>query len=100
MFSTATVSARDMQRNYKSVVARVQQSNKPVIVISRNKPQMALIKPEELERLQRIADFSVFYEVQAKNADKDPDEVYRIVTQAVEEVRAELYEQRPKSRPR
>ena len=38
--------------------------------------------------------------VRERNADKDPDEVYRIVTEAVEEVRQEHYEREQRAAKR
>lgn len=37
--------------------------------------------------------WEIVEEIRALNADKDPDEVYRDVTEAVEEVRQEMYEE-------
>jgi hypothetical protein len=56
------------------------------------------INPEADERLrtqpdwQRAADWAVIDRLRERNADKDPDEVLRDVTEVVEEVRQERYE--------
>lgn len=50
MFST--VSARQIQREYKKVLERANRIKKPLIVISNNKPQGAIIGLELLESLQ------------------------------------------------
>lgn len=47
-----TISARQLQREYKKVLAHANKINKPVIVMSNNKPQGALIGLDLLERLQ------------------------------------------------
>lgn len=47
-----TISARQIQREYKKVLKQVNESNEPVIVISNNKPQGAIIGLEQLEKIQ------------------------------------------------
>lgn len=88
---TNTVSARDVQRQYKKIFARVNRTKKPVVVISDNKPQAAIVSLDMLEEYERARDFAVIDEIQALNRDKDPDEVMRDVTEAVEEVRQEMH---------
>ena len=57
----------------------------------------ALIGPEEFERSTEAVVERAWESIQRikdRNADKDPDEIYRIVTEIVEEVRQEMYEER------
>jgi hypothetical protein len=64
----------------------------------RGKPAAVIAKPEaetlsEEERRQVMERFREAIErIGERNADKDPDEVMRIVTEVVEEVRQEHYE--------
>ena len=47
---------------------------------------------EELQAENRERFWKVIQKIGERNADKDPDEVLRIVTEVVEEVRQERYE--------
>lgn len=44
--------ARELQRNYKKVFAKAKASKKPVIIMSNNKPQAAVISMDYLEELE------------------------------------------------
>lgn len=47
-----TISARQLQREYKKVLNKANKINKPFIVMSNNRPQGAVIGLDLLERLQ------------------------------------------------
>ena len=47
-----TVSARQIQREYKKILEEANKSKKPIIVMSNNKPQGAVIGLDLLEKLQ------------------------------------------------
>lgn len=47
-----TISARQIQRGYKKVLEDANKSNEPIIVMSNNKPQGAIIGLNLLEKLQ------------------------------------------------
>ena len=47
-----TVSARQIQREYKKVLENANKSNEPIVVMSNNKPLGAIIGLELLEKLQ------------------------------------------------
>ena len=47
-----TVSARQIQREYKKLLERANKINKPIVVLSGNKPQGALIGLDLLEKIQ------------------------------------------------
>ena len=54
-----------------------------------------VVSPEEYERLRDVQferDWQAIQRLQDRNADKDPDEVLRVVTAVVDEVRQERYE--------
>ena len=65
-----TISARDIQREYRQIVKKVQNSDKPVIVISRNQPQLAMINLKILEEYQRLKDFAFLDKIRSKNKNK------------------------------
>ncbi len=48
----STVSARQIQREYKKVLENANKSKEPIIVMSNNKPQGAIIGLDLLEKLQ------------------------------------------------
>lgn len=47
-----TISARQIQRGYKKVLYEANRSNEPIVVMSNNKPQGAIIGLDLLEKLQ------------------------------------------------
>lgn len=47
-----TISARQLQREYKKVLQKAKKINKPIVVISNNKPQGAIISLNLLEKLE------------------------------------------------
>jgi PHD/YefM family antitoxin component YafN of YafNO toxin-antitoxin module len=47
-----TISARQLQREYKKVLKRANKISKPFVVISNNQPQGAIIGLDLLEKLQ------------------------------------------------
>lgn len=47
-----TVSARQIQRQYKSVIKKANQTNEPIVVMSHNQPLGAVIGLEQLKKLQ------------------------------------------------
>lgn len=58
-----TVSVSDIQKNYRKVFDRVKRTKEPVIVLSNNKPDVAIIGYDELETLRKVA-----HEVEVKDA--------------------------------
>lgn len=47
-----TISARQIQREYKKVLEKANQSKEPIIVMARNKPLGAIIGLDLLEKIQ------------------------------------------------
>lgn len=68
------------------------------MVQNASKPRKEMVDDEVCERVARrqAEDRQRFWEIvediRARNADKDPDEIYQDVTEVVEEVRQERYE--------
>ena len=48
----ATISARQIQRGYKKVLEQANKSKEPIVVMSNNRPQGAIIGLNLLEKLQ------------------------------------------------
>lgn len=91
------MSAKEARDNFADVLGTAYYKGEPVIVEKKGKPFAVVISPSEYERYQQLARdqfFRVVDELREQNRDKDPDEVLREVTEIVEEVRQEMYEQR------
>ena len=48
----ATVSSRQIQREYKTILKKANKTNQPIVVMSNNKPQGAVIGLDLLEKVQ------------------------------------------------
>ncbi|KKT72746.1 MAG: hypothetical protein UW69_C0082G0005 [Microgenomates group bacterium GW2011_GWA2_44_7] len=48
----STVSARQIQREYKKVLEKANKKNEPIVVMANNKPQGAVIGLDLLEKIQ------------------------------------------------
>lgn len=94
---TNTISAREMQRNYKKIFDRVKRTKEPVIVISNNKPQAAIVSLDVIADYQRERDFTFLKEIWAKNKNADSKKAMKDITEVVEEVRQRMYEERKKT---
>ena len=94
---TKRMSVRDTCANFSDVLAQVRYGQEPIIVERKGRPVAVLISPEQWQQYQdevRNRFFEAVDQLQERNRDADPDEVERDVTEAVEEVRRERYEQR------
>lgn len=49
------VSVSDIQKNYRKVFDRAKRTKEPVIVLSNNKPDVAIIDYDEFETLRKVA---------------------------------------------
>lgn len=58
-----TVSVSDIQKNYRKVFDDAKKTKEPVIVLSNNKPDVAIIGYEDFENLRRVA-----FEVEVQDA--------------------------------
>jgi prevent-host-death family protein len=83
--------AQEARQNLADILGMVYYGKEPVIVEKRGRTVAVVISPEDYELLQREKEkaFGVVERLQERNADKDPQEVFEDVTQAVDEVRQE-----------
>ena len=98
-----TVSVRDARANFSELLGSVYYTKELVVIERKGKPFTVMMSPDEYERYKKVVDkefWKTVEEIQAKNADKDPDDIYREVTKVVEEVRRERYEREQKSKGR
>ena len=89
---TNTVSGRDIQRQYKKIFAKVKKTQKPIVVISDNKPQAAIVSLEMLEKYEKLSGWAIIDEIRTQNQGVDPRQVEKDVNQSVEAVRQEMYD--------
>jgi|SRR5215218_3615031 prevent-host-death family protein len=92
-----TISTEDARTKLDDVVASVQEAHQTVVLVQDGKPVAAVIGIEDYERYrqERIErGWEAIHRMQERNAHLDPDEVLREVTEIVEEVRQEMYEER------
>ena len=51
MFNSNFVTIRELQRNYKKIGQEVNKTNKPAVVMSKNKPQFVIVSLKTLEKI-------------------------------------------------
>ena len=91
------------QSDLDALIDAVDASDETIIVEDQGEPRIVVMSPEEYERYRKYIiekGWAAVDELRRLNADKDPDEIYDIVTQAVEEVRQEHYDARIKATQR
>jgi prevent-host-death family protein len=52
--NTMTVSARDIQRNYKAIVDCVRSTKQPAILVNNHEPQVAIVSLDDVEELTQV----------------------------------------------
>src|SRR5437016_6169269 len=91
------MSSKEARANFAELLGAVYYTQEPVIVERKGKPVAVVISPKEFERIQQERDqrreqaWNAVRRLQDANQDADPDEVYRDVTDVVDEVRQEHY---------
>lgn len=88
------MSSREARANFADLLGAVYYTGEAVVVEKKGKAVAVVINPATYQALTEAAarDWVVIEEMQARNADRDPDAVLADVTAAVEEVRAERHE--------
>lgn len=87
---TKSISVRQARERFSDVLGLVRDGKERVIVEKQGKPVAVIISPEQYDRFEHVARerlAQITEQLWRKNAEKDPEEVYREVTAAVEEVR-------------
>lgn len=97
------MSVRDARANFSELLGLVYYTKEPVVVERKGKPFAVLISPDQYAMLEKELERSwhALQQVQEQNADRDPEEVLRDVTEVVEAVRQERHAKptrTPKSR--
>ena len=90
-----TVSARQLQRDYKSVFLQANTLQQPIMVISNNQPQVIMLSPKTFERyaqsLNRQELWETIASIQADNSNTKEKEVEKDVIAAVKRTRINTY---------
>ena len=85
-----TISAPDAQANFPDLLGSVHETHEAVVVEQNGEAVAVVISIDEFARLQQTDEdrwWASIERVQDRNADKDPAEVLRDVTDLIEEVR-------------
>jgi len=88
------MSAKDARDSFSDVLNRAYYQHESIIVERQGRPMAVVVSVADFERYQQLAKerfFQVADRVQSHNAAHDPDDVFRDVTEAVEEVRREAH---------
>ncbi len=90
------MSSREARANFADLIGSVHYTREPVIVEKNGKPVAVVISPEQFDAQERAREraWAAIDEIRAENAHLDPDEVYREITDIVEDVRRETREER------
>lgn len=99
-----TLSTQEAKSQFDELARSLAATREAVIIEDRGRPVMVVIAPEDYERLrqgdERERLLVALEEIGQRNADLDPGEVLRDVTETVDAVRQELYEERQRAAPR
>ena len=96
------ISAKDARANFSELLGLVYYTKEPVMVERKGKPFAVVISPEQYAMVEKELEqaWQTVDRVRERNAEKNPEEVFKDVTATVEAVRQELYEEARRSRPR
>lgn len=93
------MSTRDARANFSELLGLVYYTKEPVVVERKGRPFAVVISPDQYAIIQKELEgaWQAAQQAQESNADKDPEEVLRDVTQVVEAVRQERHGKRAKT---
>ncbi|MGI8420481.1 MAG: type II toxin-antitoxin system Phd/YefM family antitoxin [Candidatus Levyibacteriota bacterium] len=94
--TNVVVNVTQVRDNLSDILGRVKFGEEIVTVEKKGKPYAVIISPEQYEAYQKAAKeklFSLVDKIQSRNTQYSEEEVMKDVTQVVEEVRQETYEQ-------
>lgn len=94
---THTISARELQTGYRKVLAKAQKVNKPIVIITNNKPVGAVISMDLLKELEQMALLNTIARetgsIYGQTSNEDLYDVTSLV-QNVEKIHKKKYKQR------
>ncbi|MFH1244298.1 MAG: type II toxin-antitoxin system Phd/YefM family antitoxin [bacterium] len=95
-----TVSARELQRDYKSIFIKAKKTKEPIMVIGNNEPQIIMLSPDTFKRysdsLSRQELWETIASIQADNPNTNEKEVEADVLAAIKRVRMKVYGKSPR----
>jgi prevent-host-death family protein len=93
---TKRLSTREVRAHFSELVGGVNRTQEPVIVERNGKPMAAIVSPQQLATIERAKAraWAAMEQTWKQNSDADPDELMREVTEEVELVRQERYDDR------
>ena len=95
-----TVAINETKERLYEIIENIARQREPVAIASEGETLAVLLDPRDYERMVRVYDealaraWETVEQIRARNTDLDPDEIYRIVTEVVEDVRQERYDRR------
>ena len=86
-----TLSVAQARATFSELLGSVHYTNEPVIVEKKGRPYAVLISPEDYQRFRQAEerDWALVDQVQARNSEKDPDDMLADVTAELEAARQE-----------
>jgi len=87
-----TITARGATTNFADVLGTIAKTKETVIVEDAGQPVAVIVSPDDYREQAWQRFWATVDRIRERNVDKDADEVYRDVTEVVEEVRQERYE--------
>lgn len=89
---TRTISIQDAERDLAAVLSGIEDAKEIIVVDDAGNPVAIVMSPEHYRSVRRERAWALIRQVQDRNADQDPNNVLREVTEIVEEVRQEQHE--------
>src|SRR5262245_58255805 len=86
------VTTQEAAQNFAGLMASTGETGETLIVDDAGETVAVVISPEAYQKIAYDRFWATVDRIRERNADKDPDEVYRDVTEVVEEVLRERYE--------
>ena len=91
----STVSARELQRDYKSIFMKAKKIKEPIMVISNNEPQIIMLSPDTFKRyansMSKQELWDTIASIQADNPNTNETKVETDVLAAIKRVRMKTY---------
>ncbi len=89
-----TVTSTEAASNLSALLEAVRSTREPIIIISETGEEVVLVSAAQYRQIEQMKQqaWDLVRAIRLRNKDVDPDEIYREVTAAVEEVRAERRE--------
>src|SRR5690242_21703058 len=86
-----TISVEAAKRDFADLLSGIGDEQEMIVVDDAGNPVAVVMSPEAFQTFRRERAWAPIRQVQERNANQDPDEVLRDVTEVVEEVRQEQH---------